>query len=548
MNILRWALAGLAAVGFAVWAGAFIYKTSFVSFDGVRRYCLFDDAMISMRYAWNLSHGYGLVWNVTERVEGITNLLMTLYMSVWTFALDKHLAVLAVQISGVVFLLASGYATMRTGEAVLDKSGVNGGPVLSVLFFSSALLYYPLDYWTLMGMENGMLCMLVFAAVWRAIAISGEVRFHPALPVLLGLAFMTRPDTAVFAALIMLHRLLGVGGKKGWIKLIASEVALLAAIVGAVTIFRLAYYGTIVPNTFTLRLTGATLGFRVENGIIFVKPFIEAMALPLALGIGAVALVRNRHVALLLGLFLSSVGYQIYVGGGAWTCWRLMSTMVPILMVLVVVGVSKVFAIRGWLDRVLGFAGGWRFPLVGAVVAAATLCVWSYAYLEANDRFVENITFDQPPMYLKYSKINTDTGLALKSLLYPSATVGVTWAGGIPYYSGLPAIDFLGKNDRYIASLPPDHSGKLKMFGMKTLPGHDKYDLRYSMIKLKPTYVQMFRWGRQNMSKYFRTHYRRVRHKGVWVFVLMDSPDVRWELVNPRYRPDWWKKGNGGTI
>ena len=100
----------------------------------------YSDAMISMRYAWNLSHGYGLVWNVAERVEGITNLLMTLYMSVWTFALDKHLAVLAVQISGVAFLLAAGYGTMRTGEAVLEKSGLKGGPVLSVLFFSSAIL------------------------------------------------------------------------------------------------------------------------------------------------------------------------------------------------------------------------------------------------------------------------------------------------------------------------------------------------------------------------------------------------------------------------
>ena len=95
------------------------------------------------------------------------------------------------------------------------------------------------------------------------------------------------------------------------------------------------------------------------------------------------------------------MGYQIYVGGGAWTCWRLMSTMVPILMVLVVIGIAKVFAIRGWLDRVLGAAQGWRFHPARAIVAAVALCVWSYAYLEANDRFVENITFDKPPLYLK---------------------------------------------------------------------------------------------------------------------------------------------------
>ncbi len=33
--------------------------------------------MILMRYAYNLAHGNGLVWNPGERVEGITNPLWT---------------------------------------------------------------------------------------------------------------------------------------------------------------------------------------------------------------------------------------------------------------------------------------------------------------------------------------------------------------------------------------------------------------------------------------------------------------------------------------
>lgn len=37
-----------------------------------------DDAYISYRYAWNLVHGYGLVYNVGEVVEGYTNFLWTL--------------------------------------------------------------------------------------------------------------------------------------------------------------------------------------------------------------------------------------------------------------------------------------------------------------------------------------------------------------------------------------------------------------------------------------------------------------------------------------
>jgi hypothetical protein len=37
------------ALLFVAWAAAFVREASFVSSDGVRRYCLFDDAMVSMR-------------------------------------------------------------------------------------------------------------------------------------------------------------------------------------------------------------------------------------------------------------------------------------------------------------------------------------------------------------------------------------------------------------------------------------------------------------------------------------------------------------------
>jgi hypothetical protein len=57
------------------------YRCSIV-IDGVRYFWLDDDMMISMRYARNLAHGNGLVWNVGERVEGYTNFLWTLFMAV----------------------------------------------------------------------------------------------------------------------------------------------------------------------------------------------------------------------------------------------------------------------------------------------------------------------------------------------------------------------------------------------------------------------------------------------------------------------------------
>ncbi len=85
-SVHTFAIASIGA-GFVAWASLFIYRSSFVGIDGMRYFSLFDDAMISMRYAWSLSHGFGLVWNPGEYVEGYSNFLMTLIMSLATLVL-----------------------------------------------------------------------------------------------------------------------------------------------------------------------------------------------------------------------------------------------------------------------------------------------------------------------------------------------------------------------------------------------------------------------------------------------------------------------------
>jgi hypothetical protein len=96
------------AVLYAAFAFAFIARTSFVV-EGVRHFCLFDDAMISMRYARNLAGGDGLAWNPGgPRVEGFTNPGWVAVMAVvHLLPLPAPLASLPVQGLGAVLLLGS---------------------------------------------------------------------------------------------------------------------------------------------------------------------------------------------------------------------------------------------------------------------------------------------------------------------------------------------------------------------------------------------------------------------------------------------------------
>src|SRR5689334_8157612 len=130
----------LIALPFIAWALAFIYRSAYIASDGKLYFALFDDAMISMRYAWNFAHGRGLVWNKGEYVEGYSNLLMTLIMALASFLFEKRHALLVIQLSGILFILATAFITMK-----IYQRQRNSGPFVTSLLFIILLLYYPLN-------------------------------------------------------------------------------------------------------------------------------------------------------------------------------------------------------------------------------------------------------------------------------------------------------------------------------------------------------------------------------------------------------------------
>ena len=196
---------GVLSVAFVVWSALFIYRSSSLAFDGRRYFCLFDDAMVSMRYAWNLAHGVGLVWNPGERVEGYTNPLMVLLMAVPNVLSEKRFAVLAVQCSGIVLVLVSAAIVARIAAHFAAHCGPRERAWLQGLAFASTLCYYPLWYWSLMGMETGLVTALTLLAVLAALE-SPLVRGHRWLVVLslaLGLGYLARPDSLIPAVVIV---------------------------------------------------------------------------------------------------------------------------------------------------------------------------------------------------------------------------------------------------------------------------------------------------------------------------------------------------------
>jgi len=501
---------------FTGWALAFIYHSSYAAIDGRRYFNLFDDAMISMRYAWNFAHGDGLVWNVGERVEGYTNLLMTLLMSLAALMLDKRYAVLAIQLTGIFFMLGTAFFTLKIFE-VADKTL---GSFSRLILFAAVLLYYPLNYWSLLGMETGLLAFLLGAGVLCSFLYVEklEIKYLWLMSVSFGLCYLTRNDSLLFALPAFLYLTQTLKNGRKFIYYFFAAGCIYSLFVIGQTAFRYVYYGQMLPNTYTLKLVGMPLLERLQNGWGFIQPFLKETSIILVIASAGMFLKASKQKLYLFGFFIISIAYQIYVGGDPWDYWRMMSPAMPFLLILFVLACDAI------LSKLL------KVPHKFALNGLLFLLIFG-GLLQADFRFRHEMSLEVYPFDNEAARKHVDEAIAINAVTDSGATIGVFWAGTLPYYVDRAAFDFLGKSDPYIANLPPDLSGKIAWNGMNSVPGHNKYDLNYSIKKLLPTYVQGFEWGAQDLSAWGGEQYVQVKYKGVRLYLLKNSPDVDWDKV-----------------
>lgn len=523
----------LLSLMFAFWASGFIYRSSFLAIDGHRYFSLIDDAMISMRYAWNFTHGFGLVWNPGERVEGYSNLLAVLWMAIPSLVLPKSAAVLAMQLSGIPVMLGTAWATMKIARICPPQATARHSTLMAFCAFAGALSYYPLTMWALMGLEQGLLALLINCAVLLSLLYERTQQSrHLVLTALaLGMSYLTRNDSLVFAVPIGIFLISTAGTRTSSSRKHLLMAALLyCGFIFGQAGFRYQYYGQLVPNTYTLKLVGMPILERLRNGAGFVGIFLKEVGV-LAL-IVLVGIIRgfSRHKVYLASFMFAAVCYQIYTGGDYSNYWRIMSPAMPVLLVVLLQTVAGIIdAVEASLSakNLAGVSSSITSLRPNALIVLIAILVG----VGINFRFIDEILLKHSLGDDNWNGINT--ALAINAVTSPMASVGVFRAGVVPYYTGRAAVDFLGKADPYIASLPPDTSGRISATGMTSQPGHNKYDLNYSIKLRRPTYVEGFAWGSQDLAEWANAHYVAVKYDTVELSLLKGSSLVYWNKVTP---------------
>ncbi len=337
-----------AAVAFYL---VFILRTSF-AIGGTRYFVLFEDAMISMRYARHLADGHGFVWNIGEQpIEGFTNLLWVLWMSVaHKLGMSESKISLFIMLSGIAIMVGLGLVTAKIARKITSE------PWVPVAVLAATMFDYPLVFWTLRGMEVGALALFVYTLLWLVLENEEEFSFPRtiAMGALTAGALLIRSDSVVPVGLICLYGFLFCS--KRW--LFAGVIGVFAlSAVGGQTVFRKAYFHESLPNTYYLKLYKISPIARIKRGAFVALEVVTLhLALPISIVFASITGLKKdfykdqqtRRLVLLGMLFVMQIAYATYVGGDAWE-WmlyanRYMCIGMPALVLLVAVLLARLVA------------------------------------------------------------------------------------------------------------------------------------------------------------------------------------------------------------
>jgi hypothetical protein len=445
-----------------------------------------DDAFISLRYARRLLDGHGLTWTDGVPVEGYSNLLWILGC-----ALLGRLGLDLVVAARALGMLATLGTMMVVAWAQKGRTRLSYIASISVIALAS-----PIAVWTIGGMEQPMVGLWLALGIYHCLPLVAEAEDEsssrrPALAgFFFGLLALSRPDGVLFGATVAVVLLIVGLPPTGRLRTLARFCLPLAGLFVAQLLFRLLYYGDFIPNTGRAKLAFSDAhalsgSYYVWTGVVALRAFFLLMIA------GMVVCVRHNgkaRVSLLAAPIVVWLGYILLVGGDIFPAWR---HFFPAL-------VLSAFLIGDGIDAAMSFGsvGKWmvRFILVGAF------------FLNLKDQRADKKLDSARSERWEWDgevlgRFLSDAFSAKAPLLAVDA------AGSVPYFSGLPSLDMLGLNDRYLAQHPPADFGQSLLF-----VGHELADGPY-VLSRKPDLV-IFALPAGAAQPYFRSDQELARLDG----------------------------------
>lgn len=437
-----------------------------------------DDAYISFRYLRLLVDHGELAYNLGERVEGYSNLLWILLLV--PFDLAGIEPVQAASILGLGFgvfgmLLACVGARTHLGA----KSFVSQLAVAVVLASSG---FYA--SWSVMGLESMLHGALLLGALLSFMReLESRAAWSWSAVWLIGLA-MTRPEGLLVATGALIVRCaIDVGRSRGGRSSLGTSKfrfywVLLLGLFGF-EVFRVTYFGWhLWPNAVRAKVGGSTEQYL--RGWEYVRAnFVNNYAYLFVPCIAAGKWLSKRPArTAAVCLFFGYVAF-FALAGGDWSVGRFFAPLMPLGAMCFGVLLDDLVVKRDGHDQHDHASPKLLPKLVGHLSAVTVVGVLSYhSYLGSSRDGEQKFAAGFAAMDAR----RVELGKWIEKNTPKDTKVGLYAAGQIAYFADRYAHDMLGLNDLHISSIKP------KEFG-KGPAGHEKFDVDYTLNKVRPTII-----------------------------------------------------------
>jgi arabinofuranosyltransferase len=304
-------LIGLAVLGYAL----VLFRTAWLS----------DDAYITLRTVDNFNNGYGLRWNVAERVQAYTHpLWLFLLAGVYFFTHEAFYTTIFLSlILSIATILIVAFGLARSTPAA----------ILGVLILTLSKAFT--DYST-SGLENPLthLILAAFLLIYFRWELNPKKLLW--LSVLAGLGVLNRMDTLLLFLPVLAYTLFKL---RSWRALALAFLGFSPFILWEG--FSLFYYGFLFPNTAYAKLNiGVTRPELIERGLAYLANSFELDPLTLGViaGVGLILLLLRHSLGPNLLVALGAVLYLVYLItiGGDFMSGRFLTAPLLIPVILLV--------------------------------------------------------------------------------------------------------------------------------------------------------------------------------------------------------------------
>jgi hypothetical protein len=440
-----------------------------------------DDAFISFRYADNLVQGHGLVWNPGEQIEGYTNFLWTIIIAVGVYAnIDPIVFSFAL---GMVCFAFTLFFTYKLAFLILKSEW------LALLTIGLLGTNYTFASYATGGLETQLQAGLFVSTVYLLLSTIKERSWMVGraifISILLTIGLLTRLDSGLLVIIVLpvaLHTILRQKiARRMKIRELLGLLMPVIIIVGGWFIWKLGYYGDILPNSFYAKsdaFGGIIRGIRYVYAFFYSYWLLPFVAL-IILSIKRLVKPEFSDMRIPITLTILWIIYIIAVGGDFME-FRFFVPIMPFIFILITWIICISINVRSIHKAVILLLRIFQISFVLLITTNS----WYYSWKQApmwSESVLAKYDIEAIPQLQNHLYARNEDWVGIGKLLgeafnySPDVTIAMTAAGAIPYYSGLKSIDMLGINDKWVT-----RHGEL----VGTRPGHQRRaTLKYLLDK-----------------------------------------------------------------